>query len=297
MKASHFKGAVAIIVLAALILDTDTAKDGVRSGLQVCMQSAIPSLLPFLMISKYLSGSLYGMRIPLLARIGTLCGIPKGLESILGVSLIGGYPVGAQIIADAWEKHYIDRKTAQRMLGFCNNAGPAFIFGVCAGLFSAPGIGWTIFMIQLLSAILCGIILPGKKVVVSKIVPEGSVSFVSNLNSAIRSMAGICGWIICFRVVLSYMERYFAIENEIITAILYGVFELVNGTIAIRTIPSEAIRFIVLNGILSFGGLCVWMQTAAASKGLSLKSFCFSKIFQSLISVVLAVIVCSVLFL
>ena len=292
MKVSHFKVAAAIIVFAALILDTDTAKEGVRSGMQVCMQSAIPSLLPFLIISKYLSGSLYGMHIPLLAGIGALCGIPKGLESILGVSLIGGYPVGAQIIADAWEKHYIDRKSAQRMLGFCNNAGPAFIFGVCAGLFSAPGIGWLIFMIQLLSAII-----PGKKAAVSKIVQEGSTSFVSNLNSAIRSMAGICGWIICFRVVLSYIERYFAMENETITAILYGVLELVNGTMAIRMIPSEAARFIVLNGMLSFGGLCVWMQTAAASKWLSLKSFCFSKILQSLISVVLAVIIWSVLFL
>ena len=297
MKVSHFKVAAAIIVFAALVLDTDTAKEGVHSGMQVCMQSAVPSLLPFLIISKYLSGSLYGMHNPLLAGIGALCGIPKGLESILGVSLIGGYPVGAQIIADAWEKHYIDRKTAQRMLGFCNNAGPAFIFGVCAVLFSAPGIGWLIFMIQLLSAILCGIIIPGKKAAVSKIVQEGSTSFVSNLNSAIRSMAGICGWIICFRVVLSYIERYFPMENETSTAILYGVFELVNGTMAIRMIPSEAARFIVLNGMLSFGGLCVWMQTAAASKGLSLKSFCFSKIFQSLISVVLAVIIWSVLFL
>ena len=110
-------------------------------------------------------------------------------------------------------------------------------------------------------------------------------------------MAGICGWIICFRVVLSYIERYFPMENETSTAILYGVFELVNGTMAIRMIPSEAARFIVLNGMLSFGGLCVWMQTAAASKGLSLKSFCFSKMLQSLISVVLAVIVWLVLFL
>lgn len=299
MKASqsHIKGTIAIIVFAALILDTDTAKEGVRSGMQVCMQSAIPSLLPFLIISKYLSGSLYGMHIPLLAGIGALCGIPKGLESILGVSLIGGYPVGAQIIADAWEKHYIDRKTAERMLGFCNNAGPAFIFGICAGLFSVPGMGWPIFIIQVSSAILCGIILPDKNVVVGKIVPKRPVSFVTNLNSAIRSMVGICGWMICFRIVLSYMERYFAIENETVKAILYGVLELVNGTMAIRMIPSEAARFIALNGMLSLGGMCVWMQTAAASKGLSLKSFCFSKIFQSLISVVLAVIIWSVLFL
>ena len=296
MKVRYFKSAAAIIVFAALILDTDTAKEGVRSGMQVCMQSAVPSLLPFLMITKYLSGNLYGMHIPLLAGIGTLCGIPKGLESILGVSLVGGYPVGAQIIADAWGKHYIDRKTAQRMLGFCNNAGPAFIFGICAGLFSVPGIGWLIFIIQLLSAILCGIILPGKNVVVRKIVPEGSASFVSNMNSAIRSMAGICGWMICFRVVLSYIERYFAIENETIKAILYGVFELVNGTMATREISSEAIRFVVLNGILSFGGLCVWMQTAAASKGLPLKSFCLSKLFQSVICMILATIVWSILF-
>lgn len=296
MKKSYFKCVVAMIIFTALILDTNTAKEGVLSGIQVCMQSAIPSLLPFLMISKYLSGSLYGMCIPLLSGIGSLCGIPKGLESILCVGLIGGYPVGAQIIADAWEKRYMDQKTAQRMLGFCNNAGPAFIFGVCAGLFSTPGAGWSIFLIQLLSALLCGIILPGKKVVESRIIQEDSSSFVSNLNSAIRAISGICGWIICFRIVLSYIERYFTLDNEIIEAIIYGIFELMNGTIAIRNISSEAIRFVMLNGMLGFGGLCVWMQTAAAAKGLSIKLFCFSKLLQTVICMILSVIVWLIIF-
>lgn len=297
VKGRNIKRAVAIIAFAVLILDTNTAIEGVRSGMQVCMQSAIPSLLPFLIISKYLTGSLYGTRIPFLSRIGALCGIPKGLESILGVGLIGGYPVGAQMITDAWERRYLDQNTAQRMLGFCNNAGPAFIFGVCAGLFSIPIAGWLIFLIQLVSAVLCGVILPGKKVRESRIIPEGSVSFVSNLNFAVRAMAGICGWILCFRIVISYIERYVAIENEIIEVIVYGILELMNGTMALRKISSEATRFIILNGMLGFGGLCVWMQTAAASKGLSLKAFCFSKLFQSVVSMILAVIACSILFL
>jgi hypothetical protein len=296
LKRRNGKIVIAVIVFAVLILDTNTAIEGVRSGLEVCMQSAIPSLLPFLIIAKFISGNLYGLKIPIISKLGNLCGIPKGMESILGIGLISGYPVGAQIVKDAWEKHYIDQQDAERILGFCNNAGPAFIFGVCAGMFSSPRTGFLIFMIQLTSALLCGMILLGKNDGIERRISSVSTSsFVSILNAVIGSMAGICGWIICFRVILSYIERYLPMENIIVKAGIYGAFELVNGTFAIAEIPSEAIRFVMINGILGLGGLCVWMQTAAAAKGLSIKRFCMCKLLQSGVCMILAAITQSVI--
>lgn len=288
MKRRYAKIAFAAVGLLLLIADSQKAVEGIQSGIGVCLKSVIPALLPFLILTKYLTGNLFGSRMPLLARLGKLCGVPSGLESILGVGLISGYPVGAQLIADAWADNRLDRESAERMLGFCNNAGPAFVFGVCAGLFTFKGAGWMIFTVQILSALLCGVILPGKKKTICPVMEKSSLSFPDVLNNAIRTMAGICGWVLCFRVVFSYLRYYLPIKNVLLRASVYSLLEIVNGCVVLGEIQSEPIRFVLVNGLLSFGGLCVWMQTVSVTKGLSRKWFYVGKIVQSICSIVLS---------
>ena len=288
MKIRYIKIFLAVAGFTLLIVDTKTATMGIQCGIELCLQSVIPSLLPFIILSKYLTSQLYGVRLPLLSRLGKLCGIPEGLESILGVGLIGGYPIGAQLITDAWKNGFCDKKTATRMLGFCNNAGPAFIFGVCAGLFTIPCAGWLILFIQTTSAICCGIILPGKERSAGAKVSLQPITFIKNLELAIRAMISICGWILCFRVIISYVDQYLTMNNPILRTSFLAALELVNGCTELNSVLSEPIRFIIVNGILSFGGLCVWMQTSATVSGLSKKWFCVGKITQCIFSATFA---------
>lgn len=290
MKARYIKGIFSAIGLLLLILDTKTAVEGIRNGIMMCMQSAIPSLLPFLILTKYLMGQLNGTRVSLLKPLGNLCGIPQPMVSILGIGLIGGYPVGAQLIADAWKKKLLDKETAARMLGFCNNAGPAFIFGMCAGLFTVPSAGWLILFIQIFSALSCGIILPRRKIMHSEDNTVEPVSFVRNLEISVRAMLNICCCVLCFRVIISYVDTYLPMKT-VLRAIVFGLLELVNGCISSQEVSSEPIRFIIINGMLSFGGMCVWMQTVASVKGLPLKWFYIGKLLQCLLCVSLASVI------
>lgn len=288
MKIRYIKIFLIVAGFTLLIIDTKTATMGIQSGIGLCLQSVIPSLLPFIILSKYLTSQLYGIQLPFLSPLGKLCGIPEGLESIMAVGLIGGYPIGAQLITDAWKKGICDEKTAIRMLGFCNNAGPAFIFGVCAELFNIPCAGWLILLIQTASSICCGIILPGKERAAGGKVTLQPITFVKNVELAIRAMISICSWILCFRIIISYVDHYVTMNNPIFRTSLLSALELVNGCTESNSVVSEPIRFIIVNAILSFGGLCVWMQTAATVGGLSMKWFCFGKIMQCIFSATFA---------
>ena len=291
MKTRYVRISFLTALFFLLLIDLNPAVDGIRVGIDMCLQTVIPSLLPFLILTKSITSQLYGLRVPILAKIGEWCGIPRAMESILAVGLMGGYPMGAHMIADAWQNSVLNKDSAERMLGFCNNAGPAFIFGVCAALFTKAKTGWLILLIQVLTSLWCGCILPGKNTEIGGSLGRKSASFVESVKAAVSSMGYICGWILCFRVVLSYIEAYFHINNPMLRAGIFGILELSNGCIALNEIPSEFIRFILANAILSFGGLCVWLQTASVGKELSLKWFCIGKITQSLLSIFFSVMI------
>ena len=54
----------------------------------------------------------------------------------------------------------VSREEAERLLGFCNNSGPAFIVGaVGAGIFGSPSVGLALYGIHILAAVLTGLLL------------------------------------------------------------------------------------------------------------------------------------------
>ena len=144
------------LALGLLILDAKTAIAGAKEGLDLCLNSVIPSLLPFCILTKLICSGMIGQKIPLLEPIVKKLGIPPGAESIFILSLIGGYPIGAQCVNDAYVNKAIDEQSAERLLSFCNNAGPAFIFGILNCLFPTSLPLWVLYITRaLLTALLC----------------------------------------------------------------------------------------------------------------------------------------------
>ena len=280
---------LAAIGMLVLILDTKTALHGASAGLQLCIQTIIPSLVPFFPLSILLTSALLGESIPFLRPFVRLCGIPKGAESLLLVGILGGYPAGAQSVAQAYRDGAISKTTAQRMLPFCNLAGPAFLFGIVSGKFTSAYVAWALWGIHILSAILVSIVLPGRCTDNGVLKPGKTLTVTNALQRSLRIMAGVCGWIIVFRVILAFLERWFLwFLPPTVQAAIEGVLELSNGCCDLRIIGSEGLRFIVSAGMLAFGGLCVFMQTASVTEGLSLETYFNGKLLQVLFSVVLA---------
>lgn len=290
-------GIVSAFSMAIIILDSKTALSGAMEGIDLCIRTVIPSLFPFLFLSVLLNTSLTGHSIPMIRPIGKLCGIPAGGESLLILGLVGGYPVGAQGICDAVDNKKLTADTAKRMLGFCSNAGPSFIFGMCAGFFSSSLVPWFLWLIQIISAILLGMILPRKHYDSIHLSTQALITPSKALHKALRSMATICGWVILFRVILCICSRWFLwLFPPLVQVGFSGMLELSNGCCNLAAIENESIRFLFASVFLSFGGLCVCMQTASVTSKLGLGLYVPGKVTQSVISLLLAILFQPILF-
>lgn len=282
-------GIGASIGMLILILDGKTALEGARQGLDLCLRTVIPSLFPFFFLSGILTGAFLGMRSALLRPFGRLCRIPDGAESLLLVGLLGGYPVGAQCVASAWRGEQLSRSNAERMLAFCSNAGPAFLFGIVASMFSDSKTVWILWGIHILSALLTGILLPGGEMSPAKISSDNTFSLPEPLSSALKAIGSVCGWIILFRVMIAFLERWILWLLPLdVQIMIIGLLELSNGCCELNSIANPSARFLICSGILAFGGLCVTMQTLSVTKGLSLRYYFPGKVLQTVLSLALA---------
>ncbi len=272
-----------------LILDSRTALNGAAQGLKICISTVIPSLLPFFVLSILLTGSLTGQQIPILRPLEKLTGIPEGSGSILLTGFLGGYPVGAQAVSAAKGSGSLTGTEASRMLAFCSNAGPAFIFGIAAALFPAPWMGWVLWGIHIVSGLLVAVLLPKRsqrKILLKSAQPPTLPGAVS---AAVKILAGVCGWVIIFRVVLAILERWlFWLMPEVIQVVLTGLLELANGCCALAAIQNVGLRFLVCSGILAFGGLCVGMQTISVAENVDRRLYFPGKLLQTYYSILLS---------
>lgn len=286
----------AAIGMGLMIIDTKTALSGAKEGILLCIGTIIPSLFPFFVLSNLLTSAVFGLKSAWLRPIGRLFGIPAGSEALLIVGLLGGYPVGAQSVTQAYRAGHLKKDDARRMLGFCSNAGPAFIFGMASSLFESPYIPWILWAVHILSALFVSFILPGRNDggEVSP-VKAASLTLPQALSKAITVMAAVCGWIILFRVLIAFLQRWFLwLLPETAQIALIGLLELSNGCCELINIPGEGLRFLLCAAFLSFGGLCIAMQTASVTEELGM--YLPGKLLQGLISILLAAALQPILF-
>ena len=274
--------------MLALILDSRTALSGAAQGVELCIKTVIPSLFPFLFLSGIFSAAFSGTNGALFRLLGKVFLFPTHTEYLLIPAFLGGYPVGAQCVFQAYTAGLVEKKQAERMLAFCSNAGPAFIFGILSSHFQRKALIFMIWGIQLLNAWTAaklfsyeyGIIRDESKV-------AAAASF--GIETAIQAMLKICGWVILFRILISFLDRWFlwAVAAPLRITII-GFLELSNGCCCLNLISREDIRFIVCNLLLAFGGLCVAYQTASVCRGLGLRYYFAGKMVQGFTAAFLA---------
>lgn len=276
--------------MLVLILDGETALHSASAGIELCLRTVVPSLFPFLFLCSILTGNLWGSSFPGMKFLGKRLGIPEGAESLLITAILGGYPAGAQAIGECYRQGRLSKSDAQHLLTFCSNAGPAFLFGMVVLQFPDVKTIWALWTIQILSALLTGT-LDRRESYDKGILSPKTTSVSQILTQTVKTMGIICGWILLFRIISGFLNRWFLwYFSEYIQVILTGLLELSNGCCALGEIQSVPLRFVVCSAFLSFGGLCVTMQTASVIGGLSLNPYLRGKLLQTAVSLVLAML-------
>ena len=289
MKLKHTTALAAAIAMLILILDGKTALAGAAEGIDLCIRAVIPALFPFFFLTPVLVGSLSpGWIRPL----GRWMGLPAGAEGLLIPAFFGGYPTGAQAVGRAWKEGCLSKGEAERALQFCSNAGPSFLFGMLAPQFASPLAPWLLWGIHIISAIWVSITLPHveNRQLASLSLPP--VSFQQALSGAVKTMGLVCGWVVLFRIVIAFLTRWvlWLLPAEL-CVILCGMLELSNGCCMLTAISDESTRFLAASALLSLGGCCVAMQTAAVIPGLSLLPYLKGKLMQTVYSLALSALI------
>ena len=291
-RRKYMTAAAASVGMLLLILDSRSALESGQAAMELCARTVIPSLFPFLFLSALITASLWGNSGKLLRSVGWLLQIPEGGESLLLAGFLGGYPAGAVALGDAFRSGCLNRKTAENLLAFCSNAGPAFLFGIVAHQFPDKTMVWHLWGIHMLSAAMVGNLIssPREKAELSG---KRNISLSAAMLQTVKTMAMICGWILLFRILIGFLDRWFLwLLPEYLRVLIWGLLELSNGCCALQQIGSVSSRFMIASTMLSFGGICVAMQTASVVSGLSMKGYLTGKLLQTLLSLLLAGMFC-----
>lgn len=284
-------GSVAGIFM--LIIDGQTALTGASEGIELCIKTVVPSLFPFFVLSSMLTSSLMGTSIGFLRPFFHRLGVPSGAESLVVTGFLGGYPVGAQSVASAYRAGVLSKTTAQRMLAFCNNAGPSFLFGMVSSVFPDRWMVWMLWAIHILGAIFAALMITNKDTAPVKPAKGHILNLSTAIVASIRVMGVVCAWIVLFRILIAFLNRWFLwlLPTSLQVAIM-GVLELANGCCSLEQIVDVNLRFVICSGMLAFGGICVTMQTVSVTAGLSLKQYFLGKAIQTAFSLFAAASVC-----
>lgn len=269
---TYIRTSLAALGMVLLILDSKTVIKSATEGIEICLNLVIPSLFPFIFLSNVLTS------------------VMNRSSSLFAIGMLGGYPAGAQTLRTAYDQGNLSRESAQKMLGYCNLAGPAFIFGMLSPLFAKAYIPWILWGIQITANLIPYFIFRDtkafKKLCVNKNIP--SVSEI--LLRSIKSISLICGWVFLFRILICVLEvRLFNRFSFIYGALLSGLLEMTNGCCKLYAFP-ESIRFVLCSGFLGFGGICVLLQTSSIVNDLGIEYYLKGKILHGILSIFLALL-------
>lgn len=277
-------------VMALLLLCSADAAQAVRDALALCVQSVIPALFPFFVVSSLFidlgCAAVLGRSLaPIMRRLFGVSGA-GGTAFLLGI--IGGYPVGGRTAGELYRSGQCEREECERLLAFCNNAGPSFILGIAGlGCFGSVRVGAWLYLIHVGAAVMVGLLFRSTSRQMGQPEKTETPRWADALIQAVRggamSMVNICAFVVFFLVVLRLLSRFTGIQHG---AIL-GIVEMTNG---ILRLANDRRGFIWAAGLLGWGGLSVHCQTAAVLSGssLSLKRYFIGKALQAAISMAAA---------
>lgn len=274
MKRKHLKLVLTALAMMPLILDSRRAFANAAEGVEICIRTVIPSLFPFFVLSIYLTGNM---------------GSGSAVRSLLISGFLGGYPVGAQSAAQAYRNGSLCKEDANRLLMFCSQPGPSFLFGMVAAQFPHPKYGWLLWAVIILSAWSVSRILPNRHRTAPPLSGHTPLPLSSAMKKATFALSSVCSWVVLFRVILGFLQCWgLWLLPEWGQVLVSGLLELTNGSLLLSEIPSLPLRFLLAALMLNFGGICVAMQTASVAEGLDMKGYILGKLIQSVFSLLYA---------
>ena len=150
-----------LFFIVTIIINPRQTIDAALNGMQLFTTAVFPSLFPFFVSTELLIhlGFVNIMGVLLEPIMRPMFNVPGNGAFAFSLGIISGYPVGAKTTVNLRQNNLCSKIEAERLLTFCNNAGPLFILGsVATAMFNHPGIGAMLFISHLCSALTVGFV-------------------------------------------------------------------------------------------------------------------------------------------
>ena len=257
-----------------LVFYSGELSQGIKNGLNAAFNLILPSMFIFMIFSNALMAS---AAAPIAARPFRFLArhvfrIADSDATIVLLSLVGGYPVGAKLLADSVRQGAMSPRTAARMLAFCVNCGPAFLIsGVGANLFGSLRVGVILYLSQIMACLAVGFLSSrGVKrensAAVQRPCESGSVLLVNAVNDAARAMAVICAFVVAFSALLPVVTLLLDRLSPAVSLIARGLLEVTTGCQSLAA-PAGMDPLLLAALFTGFGGICVVLQLCAMLRG------------------------------
>lgn len=274
------------LLFVLLLLFPTYFRESTRASIYMLLDSVIPSLFSFIVISKVIvsSGLIYLVSKVIAKPFTAITGLPPCGAGVFLMSFLTSYPTGAVGAVDLYREGAITHSEAEELIAVCNNTGPALPVLIIA---SGKPFGWWLYLIHIISAVITAFVMKkGSRKYEWNGYKEYKSSYIKVLTSSVKETLSVTALLSAYVVFFSFITS--ALNLLSASHALFPFIEIVSGSAGLGI--TSPISFVLLAAALSFGGLCIHMQTSAvcAPYGLSLKSHFKAKALASVISAVLA---------
>lgn len=297
-----------ILLLLFLLQYPMEALNASREGMKLWLNTLLPTLLPFLILTGFLvhTNGIEKILTPLSFFWKKALGLSPSGAYVFVLGMLCGYPMGAKLASDLFTHGKISKREAEYLLTFSNQASPAFITTYLAHICLKQRIPFSeIFGILFLSNILCMIffrfvifknqtvthtIKNISKKETSTTSSPGSIIDVSIMNG-FETISRLGGYILLFSLIAASIRHYWSGTNTT-CSILLGLLEITTGLhqISLSGFPFR-IQYLISMGITSFGGCCILAQTRSVTdKRLSFLPYFSAKCLNAVTTVLLTLV-------
>jgi sporulation integral membrane protein YlbJ len=310
---SYFFTAVIMILIVFMLINPRETVAAASFGFQLWYSTVFPALFPFFVAAELLVSLRFVYVLGLLFEpvMRPIFNLPGCSSLVMVMGFTSGFPVGAILTRNLYEKQLLTADEAERLVSFTNNSSPLFIIGaVGVGMFGNPLVGYLLAVAHYGSNLLLGILWGFKsssRGVLRLSMPVSpqrsshhpqesdskpdSIGRIlgSSINSALNNILAVGGFIVIFSVLTRMLSHWgfidllaanlvklFSVLNltyPLAYGLGMGIFEITLGakTVVAANSPELLPALLAVSAILACSGLSIIAQVMSIVAGIPIR--------------------------
>lgn len=255
------KAVMYVTALILMLLYPDISIQSAREALRLWSTDVIPSLFPYMVLCRLISGHLRRHHIS------------AGIAAVF-LGFIGGSPSGSAVLSGYSPE--IPRRNLLSLCAITGTLSPMFLLGTAGAWMPEGFTGWMLLVSHtggaLLTAALILIIKDKKRVVFHRTQEKQQVHMEADpIEQSISSVFHVGGCIVFYSVLASLICSFPGM-NEFSSSIIHAIMEVSGGMYAVSRLPlSPAVSAVLLSAASGFSGLSILSQNLVFLSPLGIK--------------------------